>query len=170
MTTGQGKTAAVVGSVLTWDMMALATNLDAGAIATAITIVGGSVIGLIVLGIQSISRALIQKQKEWVETNRESLLGDLEKARDDLMELQDQIKDDHNRIASLEVESHECKSDRDRLRHELHESDERLSQVVKAILEEKGVVVRQTQSTTLKTTITGPNTPDPDAPPVIEVP
>ena len=116
MTTGQGKTAAVVGSVLTWDMMALATNLDAGAIATAITIVGGSVIGLIVLGIQSISRALIQKQKEWVETNRESLLGDLEKARDDLMELQDQIKDDHNRIASLEVESHECKSDRDRLR------------------------------------------------------
>lgn len=170
MTTGQSKTAAVAGSMVTWDVLALATNLDAGAVATAITIVGGSVIGLIVLGIQSISRALIQKQKEWVEANRASLLGDLEQARGGLLELQDQIKEDHDRIAALEKETQECKSDRDQLRAELHESDERLSQVVKAILEEKGVVVRQTQSTTLKTTITGPNTPDPDATHLIEVP
>lgn len=170
MTTGQSKTAVVVGSVVTWDAMALLANLDAGAVATAITIVGGAVIGLVVLGIQSISRALIQKQKEWVEANKDSLLGDLAKARDNLQDMQGQIKEDHERIASLEVESHECKSDRDQLRQELHESNKQLSLVVKAVLDEKGVTLKETTVSTT-TTIISPHTPDPDAPhPIIETP
>lgn len=70
MTIERGLAAAgvVCGNGLAW-----AQSITVGGAVTAVTAVGGAIVGLVVLGIREISRARLEARRQWEESNRSSL-------------------------------------------------------------------------------------------------
>lgn len=70
-----------IGGALSFDALAFLANFDAGAIATAITFVGGSAVGVYCLYITQSAKANAEARRITLEASKDDMLAELERIR-----------------------------------------------------------------------------------------
>ena len=130
------------------DGLAFLADVNAGTIATAITCVGGALVGVMYLGIRQYGEARAYAHAKWLEANKDSLLDQLDDVRHALDMERDNVRINSLRIDDLET----ALRDRQQFIITLQESNQELNaeilDLISPLLREKGFVVESSSTRT----------------------
>lgn len=130
------------------DGLAFLADVNAGAIATAITCVGGALVGVMYLGIRQYGEARAYAHAKWLEANKDSLLDQLEDAKHALQVEREMVRSNSSRIDDLENALRERQSVIISLQESNQELSSEIIELISPRLREKGFVVESSSTTT----------------------